>query len=170
MKKTEIARSRAFVASDYKRVCENNKSQSDFSVGLINDDLFTWEVILIGPKDTELEGGLYRAEMCFTDKYPEEPPKFRFLTKMWHPNIDEEGFVCISILHPPGNDVYGYEEFNERWLPVRTPESIILSILSLLSEPNPESPANLEAAHHFLHNKQEYLKKVRKLAEKSLEE
>lgn len=143
---------------------------SDFSVGIINDNIYTWEVVIIGPKDTAYESGIYRAEMVFPLDYPEAPPSFRFVTPIWHPNIDREGNVCISILHKPGDDEFGYEELSERWLPVRTPESIVLSILCLLSSPNCESPANIEATHQYREDPEGYRRKVQYLAQKSLEE
>ena len=52
----------------------------------------------------------------------------KFLTPMWHPNVYEDGVVCISILHAPGTDEYGYEEAGERWMPVHTVESIVRKI------------------------------------------
>jgi ubiquitin-conjugating enzyme E2 G1 len=58
----------------------------------------------------------------------------------------ESGEVCISILHPPGEDAWGYEQASERWLPVHTVESILVSVISMLSSPNDESPANIDAA------------------------
>ena len=58
----------------------------------------------------------------------------------------ESGEVCISILHPPGDDAWGYESASERWLPVHTVESILVSVISMLSSPNDESPANVDAA------------------------
>ena len=65
-----------------------------------------------------------------------------------------DGKVCISILHPPGNDPNMYESAAERWSPVQTVEKILLSVLSMLSEPNVESPANIDAAVflYFYHN------------------
>jgi len=56
------------------------------------------------------------------------------------------GEVCISILHEPGEDKYGYERPEERWLPVHTVETIMISVISLLTDPNDESPANIDAA------------------------
>lgn len=60
--------------------------------------------------------------------------------------VYQTGEVCISILHPPGEDKWGYERPEERWLPVHSPETILLSVISMLSDPNDQSPANLEAA------------------------
>lgn len=62
------------------------------------------------------------------------------------PSVYPDGKVCISILHPPGNDPNQYESAAERWSPVQTVEKILLSVLSMLSEPNVESPANIDAA------------------------
>lgn len=60
--------------------------------------------------------------------------------------VDKNGSVCISILHEPGDDKYGYEKASERWLPVHTVETILISVISLLADPNDESPANVDAA------------------------
>jgi len=57
-----------------------------------------------------------------------------------------DGDVCISILHEPGEDKYGYEKPEERWLPIHTVETIVLSVIAMLSDPNDQSPANLDAA------------------------
>lgn len=166
---SEGNRSKVFIMNDYKRI-KNNNMNEDFSVGIINDNIYTWEVVIIGPRDTAYDSGIYRAEMIFPLDYPEAPPTFRFITPIWHPNIDKDGNVCISILHKPGEDEYGYEDLSERWLPVRSPESIILSILCLLNSPNCESPANLEASQQYRDDPISYHKKVRRLAQKSLEE
>jgi ubiquitin-protein ligase len=60
--------------------------------------------------------------------------------------VDKGGEVCISILHEPGEDKYGYEKPEERWLPIHTVETIMVSVISMLADPNDESPANLDAA------------------------
>lgn len=61
-------------------------------------------------------------------------------------SVDKEGNVCISILHEPGDDRWGYEKPEERWLPVHTVETILLSVISMLADPNHDSPANVDAA------------------------
>lgn len=68
---------------------------------------------------------------------------------MFHPNIFADGTVCISILHEPGDDAMGYEDKSERWLPVHTVRSIIISVISILDEPNCNSPANVDASKMF---------------------
>lgn len=70
-----------------------------------------------------------------------------FKTKMWHPNIYPDGKVCISILHPPGEDnMNAQETAEERWRPILGVEAILISVISMLNDPNIESPANLDAS------------------------
>ena len=61
-------------------------------------------------------------------------------------SVEKNGDVCISILHEPGEDKWGYEKPEERWLPIHTVETILLSVISMLADPNDESPANVDAA------------------------
>ena len=80
------------------------------------------------------------------------------------------GEVCISILHPPTHDPYGYEHASERWSPVQTPETILLSVISMLSSPNDESPANVEAARMWREDPKEFRKRCRANVRASLGE
>ena len=84
------------------------------------------------PENTLYEGGLFKAHLSFPHDYPLQPPKMTFKTEMWHPNVYPSGLVCISILHPPEEDKYGYEDAGERWLPVHTPHTILLSVISMV--------------------------------------
>lgn len=106
--------------------------------------------------------------MTFPQSYPINPPKLKFITPIFHPNVYENGEVCISILHE-GEDQYGYEAANERWSPVQTPETILLSVISMLSSPNDESPANIEAGKLWREDRKEFKKKVRRCVRDSQE-
>ncbi len=100
---------------------------------------------------------------------------------MWHPNrtfyfpwliscvVYPDGKVCISILHPPGTDQFSQETADERWRPILGVESIILSVISMLNDPNINSPANIDAAVEYRDNYESYKKKVRKLTIQSVE-
>mmetsp|Transcript_6160 Transcript_6160/g.16565 ORF Transcript_6160/g.16565 Transcript_6160/m.16565 type:complete len:166 (-) Transcript_6160:178-675(-) len=141
-----------------------------FSAGLIDDvNVFEWEIMIMGPPDTMYEGGFFRAHMGFPKDYPNNPPSVRFVSEMWHPNVYADGKVCISILHSPGDDPMGYEQANERWSPVQTVETIMLSIISMLSSPNDESPANIDAAKQFREDLPGFRKKVSQCVRKSQE-
>uniref|UniRef100_A0A2C9VZ45 UBC core domain-containing protein n=2 Tax=Manihot esculenta TaxID=3983 RepID=A0A2C9VZ45_MANES len=113
--------------------------------------------------------GCFHAVMSFPPDYPNSPPTVKFTSSIWHPNVHPNGFVCISILHPPGDDPNGYELASERWMPVHTVESIVLSIISMLSSPNDESPANVEAAKEWRENREEFKRKVSGCVRKSQE-
>lgn len=107
------------------------------------------------------DGGFFKARLTFPTDYPFMPPKMRFVSDMWHPNVYKDGSVCISILHPPGNDPNQYEKASERWNPVHTVESILVSVLSMLASPNDESAANLDAAKEWRESPKVFKKKVR---------
>lgn len=143
-----------------------------FSAGLIDEDnLFKWEVMVVGPPDTFYEGGLFKAHLYFPKEYPQKPPKMRFISEFWHPNVHKDGEVCISILHEPGEDKYGYERASERWLPIHTVETILISVISMISEPNDESPANVDAAKDWREDYNGvFKKKVKQCVRKSQEE
>ena len=89
---------------------------------------------------------------------------------MWHPNVYEDGRVCISILHPPGEDEHNSQESaDERWRPILGVEQILVSVISMLSDPNDESPANIDAAVMWRNDKDAFKKKVRQVVRKSQE-
>ena len=79
-----------------------------------------------------------------------------------------DGRVCISILHAPGDDPMGYESSAERWSPVQSVEKILLSVVSMLAEPNDESGANVDAAKMWRENREEFEKIAQKLVRKTL--
>ena len=123
-----------------------------------SDDFLTWYFIVIGPPDTLYEGGLFSGKMIFTKEYPSKPPQVYF-DNIIHPNIYQNGKVCISILHE-GTDTFGYEKDIERWLPTHGINTIMLSIISMLSAPNFESPANIDASKLWQDNPDEYKKEI----------
>eukprot|EP00249_Psilotum_nudum_P003612 c17075_g1_i1 orf=442-945(-) len=141
-----------------------------FSAGLVDDsNIFEWSVTIIGPPDTLYDGGFFNAIMSFPLNYPNSPPTVRFTSEMWHPNVYPDGRVCISILHAPGEDPNGYELASERWSPVHTVETILLSIIAMLSSPNDESPANIDAAKEWREARNDFKRKVRCIVRRSQE-
>jgi len=130
---------------EYKGIVE--EPIEGFRVKLLNDDnLFDWEVAIFGPPDTLYQGGYFKAHIRFPTDYPYSPPTVRFQTKVWHPNVYENGDLCISILHPPVDDPQSGELPCERWNPTQNVRTILLSVVSLLNEPNTSSPANVDAS------------------------
>lgn len=155
-----------------KQLAELQKKPLDwFSAGLVNEDnIFKWEILIIGPTDSLYDGGYFKAHLTFPEDYPQRPPKMKFISDIWHPNVGSDGYVCISILHEPGDDKYGYETAAERWVPVHTVETIMVSVISMLCDPNPESPANVDAAKEFREDKQKFKRNVARCVRKSQED
>jgi len=155
------------------------KDLPGISCGLRGDNVFEWEVMLmISDECKYYGGGNWRCHLSFPANYPHSPPTLTFQNPIpFHPNIyPSTGVLCISILHAPGDDEYGYESAAERWTPVQTPETILLSVVSLFNDPNDESPANLEAAKMWREAQKdekamkEWKRKCRRLVRESLGE
>jgi len=156
-----------------RQLNELNKNPIDLvSVGLVDDNnLHDWELLLMGPDGTYYEGGFFKARLVFPPDFPNMPPTMTFISEMWHPNVYEDGRVCISILHPPGEDeLNSQESADERWRPILGVEQILVSVISMLSDPNDESPANLDAAVMWRNDRAAFKKKIRQVVRKSQEE
>eukprot|EP00474_Spongospora_subterranea_P005361 CRZ05819.1 hypothetical protein [Spongospora subterranea] len=143
-----------------------------FSVGLVDDDnMFEWQIMIEGPAGTMFEGGLFPALLKFPLSYPNSPPVMTFQTPdFWHPNVYPDGRVCISILHEAKVDNFNQQELmEEKWRPILGVESILVSVVSLLSDPNFESPANIDASINMQRDPEGYRKRIRRLVRRSVE-
>ncbi|ODV89252.1 hypothetical protein CANCADRAFT_135279 [Tortispora caseinolytica NRRL Y-17796] len=161
--------SSSLIMKQYAALRDPKTKLASFQVELKDDDIYTWIVyIFMLDKDSLYYGGIFRAEMVFPIDYPFSPPRFRFLTPVYHPNVYPTGELCISILHS-GEDETSGEAAAERWSPAQTAESVLLSILSLLEDPNPNSPANIDAGVDFRNNMERYKQKVLQTVENSKE-
>jgi len=114
----------------------------------VDEDLFHWLVSMRGPKGTPYSEGVFDLEVRFPLDYPFAPPKILFNTKIYHPNINSNGNICLDIL-------------KDEWSPVLTISKIILSISSLLSDPNPNDPLVTDIAKLYRDDIEAYNKKAR---------
>eukprot|EP00794_Sanderia_malayensis_P018869 gene18869-20769_t len=112
------------------------------------DNLFQWNATIQGCPETPYEGIVYKLSLEFPARYPIDPPNVKFISPCFHPNIDEKGNICLDIL-------------KEKWSPLLDAKTILLSIQSLLGEPNNDSPLNSYAASLWS-NQAEYRLVVRK--------
>lgn len=113
-----------------------------------------WNAVIFGPVGTPFEDGTFKLLIEFSEEYPNKPPTVRFVSRMFHPNVYADGSICLDILQ-------------NRWSPTYDVSSILTSIQSLLDEPNPNSPANSQAAQLYQENKREYEKRVTAIVEQS---
>ena len=104
------------------------------------------KVCIFHSKYKNLLGGIFKAELLLTDDYPMTAPKVVFNTKIYHPNIDNLGRICLDIL-------------KDKWSPALQIRSVLLSIQALLSSPNPDDPLNNEAATQWKNDEVNALKK-----------
>ncbi|KNC51459.1 ubiquitin-conjugating enzyme E2 35 [Thecamonas trahens ATCC 50062] len=100
------------------------------------DNLRYFRVMIAGPSASAYEGGIFVLELFLTDSYPMAAPKVRFLTKIYHPNVDKLGRICLDIL-------------KDRWSPALQIRTVLLSIQALLSAPNPDDPLANDVAEHW---------------------
>lgn len=153
--------------AEYKQLISN--PPDGILAGPSNEEnFFEWEALISGPEDTPFGGGVFQAKLSFPHDYPLSPPKMKFTSDVFHPNIYADGRVCISILHAPGDDPMGYETSAERWSPVQSVEKILLSVVSMLAEPNDESPANVDASKVWRENREEFNRMADECVRKSL--
>jgi len=110
---------------------------SNCSAGLAGDgDFYNWTATIMGPDDSPYAGGLYFLSIRFPTDYPFKPPTAKFITRIYHPNINSNGDICLDIL-------------KHAWSPALTVPKILLSISSLLDDPNPDDPLVPEIAHIY---------------------
>ncbi|KAL2163090.1 hypothetical protein VTH06DRAFT_6926 [Thermothelomyces fergusii] len=132
------------------------------------ENILKWRfALMVINSDSPFNGGYFRAEMVFTDEYPYQPPRFRFLIPIFHPNVYPDGQLCISILHKPGEDIMSGEDASERWSPLQGAESVLRSVLLLLDDPEINSPANVDASVMYRDRRDEYYAKARETVERS---
>lgn len=160
---------------DFKRLM-NDAPTGIFGVP-DEDNIMSWHGVIFGPEDTPWEGGTFKLTLEFTEEYPNKAPVVKFVSRMFHPNslllnqkehthtlqpfttrhaqtVYQNGSICLDILQ-------------NLWSPIYDVAGILTSIQSLLTDPNPASPANGEAARLYTENKREYDRRVREVVEQS---
>ncbi|XP_042254183.1 ubiquitin-conjugating enzyme E2 D1b isoform X1 [Thunnus maccoyii] len=156
------------------------------SAGPVGDDLFHWQATIMGPGDSPYQGGVFFLTIHFPTDYPFKPPKVRaellycgmssrssvnkaflsnisnvcvfilqvaFTTKIYHPNINSNGSICLDILR-------------SQWSPALTVSKVLLSICSLLCDPNPDDPLVPDIAHIYKNDKDKYNKLAKEWTQK----
>ena len=118
------------------------------SAGPEGADMFVWEACIFGPDDSPYAGGVFILSIQFPVEYPFRAPHFKFKTRIYHPNINSAGLICLDIL-------------KGEWSPALTVGKVLLSICSLLTDPNPKDPFVPEAAEMYMNDREAYDEKAR---------
>ncbi|CAN6337280.1 unnamed protein product, partial [Urochloa humidicola] len=148
---------REFVMASKRILKELKDLQKDpptsCSAGPAGEDMFHWQATIMGPPDSPYAGGVFLVNIHFPPDYPFKPPKVSFKTKVFHPNINSNGSICLDIL-------------KEQWSPALTISKVLLSICSLLTDPNPDDPLVPEIAHMYKTDRPKYESTARSWTQK----
>lgn len=120
------------------------------------DQLNHLSINIIGPHGSPYEAALFELELEIPDRYPFVPPRLKFITPVYHPNIDTQGRICMDLLKMPPNG---------GWKPTISLENLVVAVQSLLGNPNPDDPLMIEIAEEYKFNKKEFERKAKKLAQ-----
>jgi len=133
---------------------QNSKAFRDIKVDESN--ILQWQGLLV-PENVPYNKGAFLVDIHFPAEYPFKPPKISFRTKIYHPNIDEKGQVCLPIIQA------------DNWKPATKTEQVIQSLLDLISEPEPDHPLRADVAEEFTKDKKKFLKNAEEFTKKHAE-
>lgn len=119
------------------------------SAGPIGDDIFRWDGVIFGPDASPFTGGVFKLKIQFPADYPFRAPHIEFTTKVYHPNINSTGLICLDIL-------------KGQWSPALTISKVLLSITSLLTDPNPDDPFMPQIANQYKADRAAYEEEARR--------
>ncbi|NER65861.1 ubiquitin-conjugating enzyme E2 [Pseudomonas sp. MAFF212427] len=122
-------------------------------VGPVGDNLFHCQATIMGPQESPYSGGVFFLDIHFPSDYPFKPPKIRFTTRIYHPNINSDGAIALSILR-------------EEWLPSLTISRVVQALVDLLENPQPETPLVPEIAAIYQKNSARYEQTAREWVQK----
>jgi len=129
------------IQREFREVVKSEEvAKSGVELTLVKEDLTELSGTIKGPPDTPYEGGTYQVEIKIPDTYPFNPPKVRFVTKIWHPNISSvTGAICLDIL-------------KDQWAAAMTLRTVLLSLQALLAAPEPDDPQDAVVARQYSDN------------------
>jgi len=119
-----------------------------------DDNLFDWRADIAGPDKTPFEKGTFKIEIAIPTEYPFKPPKVKFQTKIYHPNVKSDGSFCTDILTTEG------------WSPQLKISNVLMTIYQLLQEPNPDNPLEADIAQQFKTDRTAFNKQAKEWTKK----
>lgn len=123
------------IARDLKELQQDPPSNCTASP-VDESNLYVWRATIVGPDGSPYAGGIFFLDIQFPTDYPFKPPRIQFVTKVYHPNINTQGGICLDIL-------------KDQWSPALSITKVLLSISSLLTDANPRDPLVPEIARLY---------------------
>jgi ubiquitin-conjugating enzyme E2 L3 len=117
------------------------------SINVSQTNLFVWEGVIL-PQEAPYNLGAFKIKIEYPEDYPFKPPKVTFQTRIYHPNVDDKGQVCLSIINP------------DQWKPATKTDQVVQALAKLICHPEPEHPLRAELAEEFVRNKAQFLQKA----------
>ncbi|KXJ18158.1 ubiquitin-conjugating enzyme E2 L3 [Exaiptasia diaphana] len=117
------------------------------------ENILNWKGLIV-PANPPYSKGAFKIEIVFPAEYPFKPPKITFKTKIYHPNIDEKGQVCLPIISP------------ENWKPATKTDQVIQALVALIHDPEPEHPLRADIAEEYTKDKKKFLKNAEEFTKK----
>lgn len=125
------------------------KPPANCSAGTVDDNMNHWKATIFGPEGSPYAGGIFELDITFPREYPFKSPNVKFLTQLFHPNV-KNGSICLDIL-------------KSQWSPALTMDKVLLSVCSLLTDPNPDDPLDSEAGSLYKNDREKFNQKAREM-------
>ena len=130
---------------------KNSKELHEYGITTLVDEsnIYKWIITMKGPTDSPYQEGIFKLSVGFPSNYPFAPPSINFITKIYHCNVNNSGGICLDIL-------------KDQWSPALTINKVLLSIISLLNDPNPDDPLVPEIADIYLNDRLKYIENAKR--------
>lgn len=130
---------------------KNAKELDEYGIVIETDEtnIYKWTITMQGPDDSPYQEGTFKLSVEFPSNYPFAPPSINFITKIYHCNVNNSGGICLDIL-------------KDQWSPALTINKVVLSIISLLNDPNPDDPLIPEIAQIYLNDRAQYIENAKR--------
>ncbi|KAG0272804.1 hypothetical protein BGZ95_011411 [Linnemannia exigua] len=133
----------------------NKNPIENVTIGPIDEsNVLHWRGQISGPVNSPYKGGIFNLDIVFSTDYPFKPPKVKFTTRVYHPNIDEEGAICVALLK------------NDQWKPATRISQVLKSLVMLLEQPNPDDPLMTDIAEIYSTDHAKFLKNAKEMTKK----
>lgn len=134
----------------------NSGTKAFREIQVDESNILTWQGLIV-PENSPYNKGAFRIEINFPAEYPFKPPKITFRTKIYHPNIDEKGQVCLPIISA------------DNWKPATKTDQVIQALIALVNDPEPEHPLRADLAEEYSKDRKKFLKNAEEFTKKHSE-